>query len=210
MFTTLHDQLIAAVAAFGVLLSTGGILHQRALDTANQVRLNSAHVSLESFTEVLEQDLRSIGSGVAAGSPMIHAFDSDALSFSGTADSSAAARTVTYARTTAPAGPNGEFRYVVTRSVDGVVTAQSPALTDATVALLAADGTPVSPAALDNTRRVEVHLEMEPPFSEMPGAEIDRVVWGTEVAPPNLARRQSTSESHPLLSANVSLTQYGS
>ena len=209
MSSAIHDQLIAAIVVMGAFLTTGSWLHQRASDSASQVQLSATHASLSGFTEVLEQDIRSIGSGVVAGAPMIFTFDVDEFSFSGTADSTRAARTILYTRTPATPGPGGEPRYVLTRTVNGAVTSSSPPLTAAGFVLLDDANNPVGTGTLEQARRVQVHLEVPPPFETLPDAAVQRVVWATEVAPPNLARRNAAAESHPMLSTNATVTEYG-
>jgi hypothetical protein len=208
----LQDHLITAVAAFGILLATGELLHQRALDAAQQARLMGGQAALAAFTEVLEQDLRSIGSGVPTGTPMVLEAEADRFVFQGTADATETTRTIAYERAAAAPGPGGEPRYTVTRYVDGVPGPPSPLLTAFDVALRDAEGLAVGPGTLEAARRVRVRLEMPPPFEGLPadGQAVRRLAWESELVPSNLARRQIPGDAHPLLPTYVALTSFGS
>jgi hypothetical protein len=207
----LQDHLIAALAAFGILVASTGLLHERALGAAQQTRLFGARAALTAFTEVLEQDIRSIGSGVPTGAPMLEAPEPDRFAFFGTADSTATPRAIAYEWEALAPGPGGEPRYVVTRYVAGDPAGRSPLLSAFEVALRDAAGDSIAAGALDEARRVRVRLELVPPFEDLParGRAVGRVAWEAEFAPSNLARREEEHTEHPLLQLHVALTRYG-
>lgn len=208
----LHDHLITAIAAAGVIMTTTGLLHDRATDTTQQVQVHSAQHALASFAEVVEQDVRSIGSGVPTGSPMILTVEEDEFRFLGTADSTDEARMIVYERTELAPGLNGAPRYQMTRWVDGVAKGQSPVLTDAEIEVYDAAGNVLGAGALSSARRVRLRLEVETPLGGEAAEDAPhrRVAWETEIAPANLARRQTSTAAHPLLQASVTLSTLGS
>lgn len=201
-----QDHLITAVAAAGILLTSSNLQQESARDLLNQTRRQGGQAALAAFTDVVSQDVRSIGSGVPTGEPMLLASGEGTLSFRGTADATGAARTVSYTWAEAP-GASGDAEIRLFRTVDGVARGQSPALSDLSFEWLDARGAAVSD--LGEARRVRVRAELATPDdAAAQGAAVKRLAWETEFAPSNLARNAAPTEEHPLLSARVALTSY--
>ena len=159
-----QDHLIAAVAAAGVLLTTTNLQHQRAHEVIHQTRLQGGQAALDGFADVLAQDVRSMGSGVPTGEPMVLATEAASVTFQGTTDSTDTARTVEYAWTT-EVGDDGAEVVRVRRLVDGMLTGESPALSSFDLDLRDASG--ADPSALADTRRVHVRAELALPTDEI-------------------------------------------
>ncbi|MEL6615878.1 MAG: hypothetical protein AAFQ43_09075 [Bacteroidota bacterium] len=202
-----QDHLITAVAAAGILLTSSNLQQESARDLLNQTRRQGGQTALAAFADVVSQDVRSIGSGVPTGEPMVLASGEGALSFRGTADATGTARTVAYTWAEVT-GADGDTEIRLHRTVDGVARGQSPALTDLSFDLLDARGAETT--ALDDVRRVRVRAELAPSPDDTlaESAAVKRLAWETEFAPSNLARRASGSDAHPLLSAHVALRSY--
>lgn len=203
------DHVITTVAAIGVLIASQSLIQRQTVDLANQTEQHSTATSLEDFTEVLEQDLRSIGSGVPTGNPMLAELNGDTFAFYGTADSSATANLIAYNRVLEDSS-NGEPRFRIHRIVDGVLDGQSPLLSDYWFKLYTSDDAEVTGSDFSEVKRIRTRLEKPAPFySSDPDEQlIQNVAWEAEIAPTNLDRYQTESESHPLLSLNVDFISY--
>lgn len=206
---SLHDQLIAVVAAFGVLLTSNGLIQSRSLDLANQTEQHGAQSTLAVFVDVLEQDFKNIGSGVASGATMISALSETDFEFYGTSDSTSTARFIAYRKVlsdTSGVSP----RYILQRFVNGEIQGQSPELLDYSLSLHGLNGSVITPTNLDEARTVHVRLELPAPFSsaENPNQLLRSVAWESEIAPPNLTRRLVGRTNHPLLSLSVDLESF--
>lgn len=204
-----QDHIIAAVAAAGILLTTSNLQHQRAFDVLNQTRLQGGQAALDAFADVVAQDLRSMGSGVPTGESMILEATSHSLTFRGTSDETPTARTLRYSWTDEPE-TDGRMTVRVVREVDGAVQGQSPALASFSLALLDDLGGAVGPSELEDARRVHVAAALSMPADAVSeDAPVRGLSWETGFTPPNLARRTTRTEPHPLLTANVSLETFG-
>lgn len=201
-----QDHLITTIAAAGILLTSANLQHESATMLLNQTRRQGGKAALTSFADVVSQDVRSMGSGVPTGEQMVLASGDGTLTFRGTSDDTAIARTIRYdwVETT---DASGKTETRLRRTVDGVARGESPALSSFALQLLDANGRAVT--APDDARRVHVRAEVA--MTDDVAAEetsVRRLSWETEFSPSNLARRNTESDPHPLLTANVSLTSF--
>ena len=204
-----HDQIIATIAAAGILITTGNLQAQRSHQVVNQARLQGNQVAMDAFADVVAQDVRSMGSGVPTGEPMILDASASAITFRGTAGASGDASTVAYVRTN-EVNEEGQPVVRIQREVDGVATARSPQLSAFSLDFMDAGGGAVGGSGLADARRVRVRAELAMPTDNIAArAPVRQVGWETELAPSNLARAHTPSQSHPLLSAHVALATYG-